>query len=166
MPFDFHVPFHIIQELKKALPPNLSASSSFEEDLARLAEYRNQGLLSQRLLLQHLLQTLGPNRVVFYPTEGKFPCNMASSVYHCSDAGASLQPPGQSLHVSNLCANRHNSKGCAVCTEHKLCQATESYSVQASGFLRIYNCKHGYPMVVVRMLQSRSKKKVPLWRAK
>lgn len=137
MPFDFRVSDPIVQELKKALPPNLSASSSFEEDLARLAEYRNQGLLSQRLLLQHLLQTLGPNRVVFYPTEGRSPFNMVSSVYHCSDAGASLQPHSQSLLISNLCAEKHNSKGCALCTEHKLCQAIESYSVQASGFLLI-----------------------------
>lgn len=56
-----------VQEIKKAIPPNFKEVSSFEAALARLAEERGQCWLSQRLLLQQLLQVLGPDRVICFP---------------------------------------------------------------------------------------------------
>lgn len=62
------------QEIKRAMPPNLDDPSPFEMALAGLGGEHGPGWLSQRLLLDHLLQTLGPNRVVFFPPgEGPHP---------------------------------------------------------------------------------------------
>ncbi|KAL8424730.1 hypothetical protein Efla_001319 [Eimeria flavescens] len=60
----------VLEEIRKAVPPNFEAPSQFEVTLSPSLE---DNLLSQRLLLQQLLQVLGPDRVIYYSSsEGDY----------------------------------------------------------------------------------------------
>ncbi|KAL8451768.1 hypothetical protein Emed_001784 [Eimeria media] len=57
----------VLEELRRAIPPSFTGPPPSETILLQTEDQRTSWL-SQRLLLQQLLQALGPNRVLYYPS--------------------------------------------------------------------------------------------------